>query len=141
MLKKTITYTDFFDVEHTEDFYFNLSKTELIELQGSREGGYENYLTKIAESENPSQILTAFRAIIKLAYGERSEDGKRFIKSDELSEGFLQSAAFESLIDSFFENADAAADFANGLLPADLVEKAQQQNQKPGVPQDYKKKQ
>lgn len=143
MLKKTITYTDFDGNTRTEDLYFNLSKTEVIELEVSEEGGFGNLMQKIVEANDNKMILHYFKQFIKKAYGEKSEDGRRFIKSEQLSEEFTQTPAFDELIMEFFEKPDYAAEFLVSLVPKDLGDKVQAEMAKPtkpGQPQDFKKK-
>lgn len=117
MLKKTINYTDYNDVDRTETFYFNLSKGELVELELSVNGGFTEMLDKIIQSQDSPEIMKWFKKIIMMSYGVKSDDGKRFIKSDELSEAFVQTEAYSNLLMSFMEDASAAAEFINGIMP------------------------
>ena len=87
MLKKTITYTDLNGVERTEDFYFNLSKPEVVKMQSSVKGGYDVQLKGIAANMDGRAVMEFFEDLIRKSYGEKSEDGRRFMKSDEISEG------------------------------------------------------
>lgn len=117
MLKKTIKYVDYNGVERCEDFYFNLSKAEVTEMQVSEEGGYDQMLQRIVDAQNNKEIFKHFKAIILKAYGVKSQDGKRFIKSEELSEEFSQTEAFVELIMELASSETAAADFVNGIIP------------------------
>lgn len=116
MLKKTITYTDLNGVERTEDFYFDLSQPEILRMQASERGGYDVQLRSIAADMNPGLIMQFFEDFIKRAYGEKSEDGRRFIKSPELSEAFMQTPAYEVLFEELVTDDKAAADFVNGIM-------------------------
>ena len=120
MLVKKIKYTDYNDVERNETFYFNLSKPELIELQASQEGGLSEYINKIAEEQDMKKIIEFFKTIINISYGCKSADGKRFVKSKELTEAFMQSEAYSELFMELSSNAEAAAEFVNGIVPKDL---------------------
>lgn len=124
MLKKTITYTDYNDVKRTEDFYFNLSKAELSEMELSVDGGYAEMAKKIAEAQNAPELVKLFKELILKAYGEKSADGRRFMKVDEkgnpLSIAFSQTEAYSELFMELASDADAAAIFFNGIIPADL---------------------
>ena len=122
MLKKTITYTDYNGVERTEDFYFNLSKAELIDLQIGQTGGLESTIDKIVKTKDQAKIIKLFKELILKAYGEKSDDGRRFIKSEELSTAFSQTEAFSELFMTFAQDDKAAAEFVNGILPADVKE-------------------
>ena len=117
MLKKTITYTDFNGVERTEDFYFNMNKPEVLKMQTSVKGGYDVQLKSISASEDGGVIMDFFEDFIFNSYGEKSEDGKHFIKSEELSTKFMQTPAYEVLFEEMVTDAKAAADFVNGVMP------------------------
>lgn len=136
MLRKTITYTDYNGEERTEDFYFNLSKAELVELELSTPGGFAEYLTQIAESNDGKAIIENFKKIIKMAYGVRSEDGKRFIKSDELFEEFAQTEAYSELFVELATDAASSADFINGIAPKGLAQEAAQVAREKGAVQN-----
>jgi len=119
MLKKTITYIDYDGNERTEDFYFNLSKAEIMEMELSMPGGMAQMLNKIVAAQDGEKIIKTFKEIILKAYGEKSPDGKRFIKSEELSTAFSQTEAFSQLFMELATNAEEAAKFVNGIIPAD----------------------
>lgn len=120
MIKKTIKYTDYNGVERVEDFYFNLSKAEITEMELSVDGGMSKMLEDIVHSNNNKQIVGIFKEIILKAYGEKSEDGKRFIKNKELTEGFAQTEAFSELFVELALNEDKAAEFVKGIIPGGL---------------------
>lgn len=122
MLKKTITYTDYNNVERTEDFYFNLTKAEIMEMEMGTSGGLAEMINKIVSSKDTPSIITVFKDIILKAYGEKSPDGKRFVKSKEISTAFSQTEAYSQLFMELSLNADAAAKFVNGIIPGDLPE-------------------
>lgn len=120
MLKKTITFTDYNGVERTEDFYFNFNKAELTEMQLSKEGGLGEWLDKIVKSENRVEIMKVFKNLILKAYGEKSADGRRFIKSDEISTAFSQTEAYNQLFMELIQDDKTMSDFINAVVPADL---------------------
>lgn len=120
MIKKTIKYTDYNGVERVEDFYFNLSKAEITEMELSIEGGMSKMLEDIVKSNNNKEIVGMFKELILKSYGEKSEDGKRFIKSKELTEGFAQTEAFSELFVELALNEEKAAEFVNGIVPGGL---------------------
>lgn len=122
MLKKTITYTDYNGVELTEDFYFNLSKAEAIELEVGIPGGLTAMIQNIvAANDNPS-IIKIFKEFILKAYGVKSPDGKRFMKTDEngrpLADKFKETEAYSELFMELATNAEEAAKFINGIIPS-----------------------
>lgn len=117
MLKKAIKYTDYNGKEHTEDFYFNLSSAELAEMELSVKGGYAEMITSIVEAEDTVELITIFKDLILKSYGKKSDDGKRFIKSKELSEEFSQMEAYSELFMELASDADAASAFVNGIIP------------------------
>lgn len=117
MIKKTIKYVDFKGNEREEDFYFNLSKPELMEMELTTKGGMSDYLDKIVKAQSREELIKWFRIIILKAYGEKSEDGRRFIKSDELSTAFSQTGAFEQLYMELVTNEKKASEFINAIIP------------------------
>ena len=119
MLKKTVTYTDYNGVERTESFYFNLTKAEIVEMELGVDGGWTARMQNIIDSKDGPTIMREFKKLIMLSYGEKSEDGKRFIKSKELSEKFIQTEAYNTIFMEIVTDSKAAAEFANGILPED----------------------
>lgn len=117
MLKKTITYTDYNDVERTEDFYFNLTKAELMEMEMGAAGGLSGMIEKIVSAKDAPAIIKVFKELVLKAYGEKSADGKRFIKSKEISDAFAQTEAYSQLFMELATDADAASKFVNGIAP------------------------
>jgi hypothetical protein len=122
MLKKTIKYTDYNGVERTEDFYFNLSKAELTEMEMSVQGGFAEKINRIVAAEDAPSIIETFKDLILKSYGEKSEDGKRFIKSKELSEIFAQTEAYSELFMELATDSEAAAAFVNGIVPVNMAQ-------------------
>jgi hypothetical protein len=118
MLKKRITYTDFDGNETTEDFYFNLTKGEVAEMELSIQGGLSKTLTNIVESNNPKLIIETFKDLILRSYGEKSPDGKRFIKNQELRDSFAATEAYSELFMELLSDADAAGAFINNIIPS-----------------------
>ena len=117
MLMKTITYTDYNDVERTEDFYFNLTKAELMEMEMGAVGGLSGMIEKIVSAKDAPAIIKVFKELVLKAYGEKSADGKRFIKSKEISDAFSQTEAYSQLFMELATDADAASKFVNGIAP------------------------
>lgn len=121
MLKKRITYTDYNGEERTEDFYFNLSKAEIMEMEMGVTGGLTELIKKVMATKDVPSVMKIFKDLILRAYGEKSADGKRFMKSEELSREFSQTEAYSILFMELATNADEAAKFVNGIIPADLA--------------------
>jgi hypothetical protein len=127
MLKKTITYTDYNGTERTENFYFNLSKAELIEMELSTEGGLAEMMKRITEAKDAPAIIRLFKELVLKSYGVKSDDGRRFIKSEELSEGFSQTEAYAQIFMELATDDEAAAAFINNVMPKDLVNQVSEQ--------------
>lgn len=124
MLKKTITYTDYNGSERTEDFYFNLTKAEVMEMEMSTSGGLTEMINRIVAAQDAPAIISIFKKLVLKAYGVKSPDGKRFIKSEELSTEFSQTEAYSQLFMELATNADEASKFVNGIVPStDKVDK------------------
>lgn len=115
MLKKTVSYVDFRGNERTEDFYFHLSKAELIKYN-YYDGGLEKRIRDIVESENAYELMNIVEEIIKISYGERSEDGRRFMKSEELSKAFMETEAYSEIFYELVSDDEKMSAFINGLV-------------------------
>lgn len=122
MLKKTITFEDFDGNTRTEDFYFNLTEAELTDLELSVKGGFGTLIEKITQTQDVPEIMKIFKQIIKLAYGVKSPDGRRFEKSEAIYNDFAQTNAFSQLYMELASNEQIASDFINGILPKKLVD-------------------
>lgn len=124
MLAKTIKYTDFNDVEREETFLFNLTKAEIMEMELGTTGGLAEQIKKIIEIKDAPEIQRIFKEIILKAYGEKSSDGRRFMKVDDegrsLSLRFAQTEAYSVLYMELATDAKAAGDFIKGIIPADI---------------------
>lgn len=124
MLKKTIKYVDYNGVEREEDFYFNLSKAEISEMELEIPGGMSEMLKRITKAQDTPSLVKIFKDLILRSYGQKSDDGKRFIKSEELKVAFSQTEAYSELFMELATNAESASSFVNGILPADIAKKA-----------------
>ena len=117
MLKKKIKYTDYNGVEREETFYFNLNKAEVAEMELEVKGGLSAVIERIVETEDRPQLIAMFKNLILKAYGVKSDDGKRFVKTPELRDEFEQSEAYVELFMELASNTDAMTDFVNGIIP------------------------
>lgn len=124
MLKKTIKFTDYDGVERTEDYWFNLNKVELMKLEMDKKGGLAEMLKRAIASGDNKTIADTLEDIIKMSYGERDlADKRRFIKSPELTNAFMQTEAYSELYMELLLDDRKAAEFINGLIPKDLAQK------------------
>lgn len=126
MIKITKTYTDYNGVERTEDFFFNLSEAELMEMETGISGGFSEMIQKIYNSKDVPSIMKIFKDLILKSYGEKTLDGRRFVKSKELSEAFSQTEAYSLIYMELSTDSDKAAEFVNGLLPKKLSDRAKE---------------
>ena len=122
MLKKTITYEDFDGNQRTEDFYFNLTKAELTEMEMSLNGGLSQLLSKIISEKDGHQLIEYFKKIVIAAYGKKSLDGRNFVKSDAIREDFMSTAAYSEIFMELATDDKKAAEFLNGIMPKGLKE-------------------
>ena len=121
MLKKKIKYTDYNGAEREEDFYFNLSKAELSEMELSTTGGLRQMLDKIIAEQDTVKLAEFFKKIILKSYGEKSADGKHFYKRNgELANDFAETEAYVELYMELATDAEAATKFVNGILPSEI---------------------
>ncbi len=128
MFTKTVIYKDFDGNDRTEVCRFNLSEPEIIEMESSYPGGLEQMLKKIIEEKDQQKILAVFKELMLKSYGEKTPDGKRFIKSKELSEAFSQTGAYEQLYMRILRDTDFAIEFTNGIMPERVRQAASQVN-------------
>jgi hypothetical protein len=127
LLKKTITYENFDGERITEEFYFNLTQAELVELEVSTGGeGFAAVLQQIVKAKDGKGIIENLKKIILMSYGEKSPDGKRFIKTQEMRDSFASTEAYSELFVELSTNAQFAADFINGVVPKALQEKVRE---------------
>ena len=118
MYKNTRTYTDFNGNERTEDFYFNLTEAEIVEMDLTTEGGLEAMINKIMAEQDRAKLIMMFKDLIRRSYGVKSLDGKRLIKNDEVFDEFSQTTAYSDFFMELATDAKIASDFVNGIIPA-----------------------
>ena len=117
MITKTIKYTDYNGVEREETHYFNLSKQEVINMENSVNGGFSSLLAKIVEQQDAQAVMAEFNKLIDASYGQKSLDGRRFIKTPELLQEFKETEAYSEFIVGLLSDPDAALTFVNGIMP------------------------
>ena len=134
MIKKTVTYVDYNGVERTEDFYFNLSKAELTEMELTTVGGFAETIEKIVAAQDTPALIAAFKDLVLKAYGVKSANGKRFMKTDEngrkLCDMFKETEAYSVLFMELATDDKKAAEFINGIIPADLAKAVKEETSK-----------
>lgn len=118
MIKKTIESVDYKGNNRKEDFYFDLSEAELMEMEMGVSGGFVEMINRIIEAQDAPSLIKEFKSLILKSYGVKSDDGRRFIKSDELSTQFSQTKAYSILFMELATDAAKAAEFVNGVIPA-----------------------
>lgn len=126
MFKKDIEYTDYNGNKRKEAFYFNLSKAELMEMELSTSGGFQQYINRIINAQDTPQLVKVFKELILKSYGEKSDDGKRFIKNDEIRDAFSQTEAYSELFMELATNTEAATEFVNHVIPSDMADKVEE---------------
>lgn len=124
MIKKTITYTDYNGNERTEEFYFNLRKDEITKMELSTKGGLAEMIQRIVAAQDTPAIIEVFEDLIKRSYGVKTPDGRGFMKRPEDLEAFMSTEAYSELFMELATDADAAAKFVNGVVPADMAKQA-----------------
>ena len=129
MRKETITYIDYDGEERVGDYYFNLNKAELIDLEMSWDGGLEKVLKKITQEKDTKRIMEMFKMIIAKSYGEKSLDGRKFLKEDEngrslFKMNFEPTEAYSELFMKLATDDKAASEFVNGIMPKSLIDDA-----------------
>jgi hypothetical protein len=122
MIKQTLTWKDLNEVEHTQDFYFHLTKLEIAQLQLELEKWHAR-LMQAAQTMNFKVLIETYREIIELAAGVRSEDGANFIKTPEAKKSVMESPAIDELLWTFVTKTSAGIEFLEGLMPKEVQEK------------------
>lgn len=125
MLKKPITFRNLDGETVTETHYFHLTEAEVIEAEYEIDGGLTTYIQRVVDAQNEREIIAVYKKLLLLAYGKRSEDGKRFIKNDELRLEFTQNPAYSALFMELATDHKAAAEFTNGIMPVSEKEQVQ----------------
>jgi hypothetical protein len=136
MIIKKIPYTDFNDVEREEEFAFNLSKAEIMEMELGTEGGYTSYLRKISQTQNVPALAKIFKELILKTVGYVSDDGKRFVKSDEYAKEFEQTEAYSNLYMELATDPVKASEFINGIIPKKLQKEIEEAKKSGKLPED-----
>lgn len=126
MLKKTFKYTDYNGVEREEDCYFNLTRTELLQLDLTSEGSFQDIVNKIIQTQDKKALWYLFKEIVLTSYGEKSLDGKKFLKSRERSDEFACTPMFDELMVELCSSEEAVNKFIDGIIPADVAEGTRQ---------------
>lgn len=141
MFKKTITYEDYDGNKRTEDHYFNLNKAELYELL-TTDSGYtlDKRMEQMMKKGNAKELISTFKMLISKSYGEKSLDGRQFVKSDEITRSFMQTEAYSIFFTELISNAKNAAEFFNGIIPKDLSDEIAKiiKDNPDGIPDDVK---
>lgn len=118
MFSDKITYEDFDGNTQTQEVFFNISKVEALSLETSYPGGYGDYLQKVVDTNDNHRILEVFKDIVKKSYGVKSEDGKRFVKSEEEYKKFEESPVYDEFVMKLIGDENYALDFVIGVMPS-----------------------
>lgn len=120
MFAKTVTYTDYNNVQRTETFYFNLTKAEVLEMELGTTGGLSAMIQGVIDAKDTPQLIKIFKDLVLKAYGEKSADGRRFIKTPQIVEEFSQTEAYSEIFMELATDAKAASAFVEGITPKGL---------------------
>lgn len=123
MIKKTVTYKDYNNVERTETHYFHFNEAEILEMEMSVEGGFAERVQRIVDAKEQSALMGVIKNFVLDAYGVKSEDGKRFIKNAEVRDAFVQSPAYSKIFMELITNDELAAEFVNGVVPESMKDR------------------
>lgn len=123
MVVEKIKYTDFNGVEREEEFMFNLTEAEITEMELTIDGGLSDSINKIISAQNIPEIIKTFKMLLLKSYGEKSADGRRFIKSEELTEAFTQTNAYSQFFMKLATDDEAGIAFINGIIPDSMRER------------------
>lgn len=132
MYKKLIVYKDYNGNERKEFFYFNLTKVELSKWEVETSGGMREILENIIKTQDRKGLVELFDDVIRRSYGEKSSDGKYFMKSEEILQRFISTEAYTTLFMELASDDTAASEFINGIMPPELLEEARKEAAKEG---------
>ena len=127
MIKKTITYTDYNGVDRTEDFYFNLTKAELLRMEMGVKGGMTEMMNRMIAAQDAPALIEVFEELIHKAYGVKTPDGKGFVKREEDYEAFKSTEAYSELFVELISSTEASSEFFNGVIPANLAKQVEEE--------------
>lgn len=130
MFVKEISYTDYNGNQKSKKYYFNLTKSELTEMDLTTVGGMRSFIDRITNSQDQAELIKLFKELILKAYGVKSDDGEKFMKGGDITTSFEQSMAYDAYFMELATNEKAAIEFVNGIMPRDLVEAANRENDK-----------
>ena len=123
MVVEKIKYTDFNGLEREEEFMLNLTEAEITEMELTTDGGLSDSIKKIIAAQDTPQIIKVFKMLLLKSYGEKSADGRRFVKSEDLSKEFTQTNAYSQLFMKLATDDKAAVAFINGIIPESMRER------------------
>lgn len=124
MYKMTETYTDYDGNERTEDFYFHVTKAEIMEMDFLEEGGLQKTVERITATQDRKALMELFKGIVIMAYGEKSPDGRRFMKNEEIKKNFTETEAYSNIFVKLATDSKAASEFINNIVPKDIQDEA-----------------
>ena len=130
MFKKTVTYEDYKGNTRTEDFYFNLNKAELVELELSTKGGLTVMMDRIIAAQDNATLFKIFKDLVSKSYGVLSDDGRKFVKNQEVLDDFMQTEAYSIIFSELATNEEAAAEFFNNVIPQNLAKELAEEEAK-----------
>lgn len=123
MIHETVTYKDWNGLERTETFYFHFTQAELMEMEMSTEGGFAERVQRMIDAKNTAELIKIVKKFVLDAYGEKSADGRRFMKNEELRTAFVECPAYSEIFMKLATDSEAASKFVNGVVPADMAER------------------
>lgn len=139
MYVKKIAYTNYNREKRERKFYFNLNKAELLDMELTTKGGYQNFIERIIETRDQEELIRLFRELIQKSYGVKSDDGEMFIKNEQVLNEFIQTEAYSELYVELATNADSAAEFVNGIMPPALMAEVEKDPEYKAKLEEYKK--
>lgn len=123
MIKKTVTYIDYNEVERTETFHFHFTEAEILDMEMSTEGGFAERVQRIIDAKEQTELLKVIKKFVYDAYGVKSEDGKRFIKSEEVKNAFIECPAYSEIFMELLTDDVKASEFVNGVVPEHMKDR------------------
>lgn len=115
MFKHSVEYVDFNGSDRKEDLYFHLSLPEVTRLEAEIGMGLEDYIKGLTTNQELNTLLAFLERMLLSSYGQKTSDGKSFIKSQVIREAFEYSQAYAEIFEQVLSNPDLARKFGENV--------------------------
>lgn len=127
--KKSIRYIDLNGQTREVEYWFQLGKTDAIELDFVHRKNPKEYLESIAANQESRNLMDVWKDMLFRAVAKRvsGTDGDYLVKNDEILSEFRGSGAYEQLFNELAESEDGGASFFLSIMPKEVQANAEQE--------------